>query len=95
MDRLDYATVSINGVRQRIKDLAGKGFALLREGSEGEFIAEVDAEVFDEVEPDERKRDAQIEALKTWYAESKDRLRWDKKRLRLVPMNGENKQSPL
>jgi hypothetical protein len=80
MERADYTGGSINNIPIRIRDSAAKALALLKEGAEGQFrgrFAEVDPDVFNELEPDEAKRDAQIKTLKQWYDENKERLVWD------------------
>ena len=79
MDRNEYTGATVNDVKVRIKDSAARALVLLREGagdSPGKF-ASVDPKSFDQVEPDEKKRDAQIDALKKWYEENKERLVWD------------------
>jgi hypothetical protein len=90
MNRADDTGGTINDVKVRIKDIAAKGFVLLRDGSSDRFggrFVEIDPKVFNEVEPDSAKRDAQIDKLKEWFAQNKDKLIWDssKKRLSLKP----------
>jgi hypothetical protein len=87
MERAEYTGGSINDVEIRIKDSAAKALVLLREGPGdgfGDRFAEVNPELFNELEPDEAKRDAQIEALKEWYREHKEGLTWDAKNGRLA-----------
>jgi hypothetical protein len=85
MDRNELTGATVNDVKVRIKDAAARAMALLREGagdSPGRF-ASVDPKLFDQVEPDEKKRDAQINALKQWYEANKDRLIWDEQNHKL------------
>jgi len=87
MNRSDYTGGTINNIKIRIKDSAAKAFALLKEGTDDRFggrFVRIDPDVFNEVEPDEAKRDAQIEALKEWYEKNKDRLVWDSKKGKLA-----------
>jgi HEAT repeat protein len=87
MDRSDYTGGSINNIKIRIKDDAAKALALLKVGKKGPFggrFLAIDAAVFNELEPDEAKRDAQIKTLKEWYEKHKDRLGWDSKSGHLV-----------
>jgi len=74
-------------VEPRIKDIAANAFVVLRDGARDRFggwpPARIDEKVFNIYEPDEKKRDAQIEKLKEWYDKNKDRLSWDEKRRRL------------
>jgi hypothetical protein len=91
MERSDYTGGSINNVKTRIKDSAAKAFVLLRDGKTGPFggrFLQVDPKSFNELEPDEAKRDAQIRSLKEWYEQNKGRLTWDSKKQRLVVKQG-------
>ena len=86
MDRNEYTGATVNDVKVRIKDSAACALVLLREGSgdsPGRF-ASIDPKLFDQNEPDEKKRDAQIDALKKWYEENKDRLIWDSKNRKMT-----------
>jgi hypothetical protein len=87
MDKADYTGGSINDIKMRIKDVAATAFVLLREGTDDhgkrKFV-EVDRRLFNQLEPDESKRDAQIEELKRWYEKNKDKLAWDSKQNRLT-----------
>jgi hypothetical protein len=87
MDRTDFTGGSINDVKTRFKDSAAKSFVVMRQGWDarlgGRFIR-IDPKIFDEVEPDGAKRDEQINALKNWYGENKNKLTWDAKTRRLV-----------
>jgi hypothetical protein len=90
LDRKDVTSGSINDVKIRLKDSAAKSLALLRQGWDERFggrFVQIDSKLFNESEPDEAKRDAQIAALKTWYEENKDNLEWDAKarKLRVKP----------
>ena len=87
MDQAEYTGGSINDIKTRQKDVAAKAFVLLREGLDDQLggrFAPVDEKLFNELEPDESKRDAQIDALKKWYDENKGRLVWDSKKRRLM-----------
>ena len=87
MGRADYTGGSINNIKIRIKDSAAKAFVLLREGTDDPFpgrFVEVDPKLFNELEPDEGKRDTQIKALREWYEANKERLSWDSKKNRLA-----------
>lgn len=82
MDREDSANGAL-----RIKDNAAKAFAVLRQGTDGDFggrFVQVDPKLFNEREPDESKRDVQIQAHKAWYEKNKGKLEWDSKKGRLV-----------
>lgn len=87
MGRPDYTGGSINDIKIRIKDTAAKAFVLLKEGTgdlfPGRFV-EVDPKLFNELAPEEGKRDAQIKALIEWYEVNKAELSWDSKKGRLV-----------
>ncbi len=86
MDRKEYTGATVNDVKVRIKDNAARAFVLLREGSlesPGRF-ASVDPKLFDQDEPDEKKRDAQITALKQWYEQNKGKLIWDSAKRKLT-----------
>lgn len=87
MERSDYTGGSINDVKPRIKDEAAKALALLTGGKRGwgggRFL-QVDTKLFNELEPDEAKRDAQIRSLKKWYEQNKGKLTWDSKKQKLV-----------
>jgi hypothetical protein len=92
MDRNEYTGATVNDVKVRINDSAARAMVLLREGasdSPGRF-ASVDPKMFDQVEPDEKKRDEQIDALKKWYEENKDRLVWDAQNQKLGVVKGKN-----
>ena len=78
--------MTINDVKVRIKDQAAVAFVVLRDGTDDRFwgrFVHVDPSVFNMVEPDASKRDAQIEVLKGWYAKHRGRLGWDAKKNRL------------
>ncbi len=87
MSRAEPAGLTINGVKLRVKDRAATGIVVLREGRKdslgGPFML-IHSDLFNETEPDEKKKDAQIDALKKWYKANKDRLIWDSKANRLV-----------
>lgn len=87
MSRSDYTGGSINDIKTRFKDLAAKVLVLLRQGWDqqlgGRFV-EVDPALFNELEPDEEKRDSQIQALVKWYEDNRDKLVWDETLLKLV-----------
>ena len=86
MGRDGYTGGSGNNIKIRIKDAAAKAFVLLREGTDNPFSGRffrVDSELFNELEPDEEKRDAQIKALIEWYEKNKVNLSWDSKKGRL------------
>lgn len=86
MDRDVPTDGSINGVEIRIKDSAAQSLARLRQGLDDPSVgfSSVDPELFNQLEPDVKKRDEQIAALKGWYQENKDRLVWDAKQRKLV-----------
>ena len=87
MGRADYTGGSINGIKICIKDSAAKAFVLLREGTDDPFsgrFVEVDPKLFNELEPDEGKRDAQIKSLNDWYEKNKSKLSWDSRKNRLA-----------
>lgn len=87
MDRGEYTGRTVNDIKIRIKDSAAKAFVLLKEGTKGRFggrFVNVDLKVFNELEPDEAKRDVQIRGLKDWYERNKSRLTWDSKERKLV-----------
>ena len=87
MGRSEYTGGGINDVKIRIKDAAAKAFALLKGGKKGPFggrFLEVDPKLFNELQPDEAQRDAQIRSLKKWYEENRDRLTWDSKSQKLA-----------
>lgn len=87
MDRTEYTGGSLNDIKIRSKDLAAKGFAAMIQESDSQVSDgdySIDPKLFNELEPDESKRDKQIESLKQWYQENKDRLIWDSKAKRLV-----------
>ena len=87
MDRGDFSGGTINGIKVRIKDAAATAMVLLREGNKDSFggrFVEVDAKFFNQLEPDEHKRDVQIKDLQDWYAKNKDRLAWDSKANKLA-----------
>lgn len=85
MNRADAAGETVNDNPLRVKDMAARAFAMMRQGlgSERRFF-NVKPELFNQFEPDVRKRDAQIDALKHWYQEHKDRLQWDSSSRKLV-----------
>lgn len=90
MERSDKTGATINDIEIRIKDAAASAFVLLRQGTDkgggGLFslFTPKQPELFNQLEPDASKRDAQIESLQTWYKSNKDKLAWDSKRGRLV-----------
>ena len=91
MERTQYTGGSINGIKIRIKDSAAKAFVLLTEGKKGPFggrFLEVDPKFFNELQPDESKRDVQIRSLKEWYEQNKGKLIWDSKDKKLVVRQG-------
>ncbi len=68
----------------RVKDQAAIVFALMKghakadeRGKVDGRYPEIDPAFFDENEPDISKRDAQIDALKKWYADNKAKLVWN------------------
>jgi hypothetical protein len=69
----------------RIKDLAAVGFVSLRGDVEGPVrqFARPDPKVFNPREPDEKKRDRQIEVLLAWYNTNKDKLVWNSSKQKL------------
>jgi hypothetical protein len=86
LDRNEYTEATVNDVKVRVKDAAARSLVLMREGSgdsPGRF-ASVDPKFFNQDEPDEKKRDAQIDALKKWYEENNDHLVWDSKQKKLT-----------
>jgi hypothetical protein len=90
MQRTELTGHSINRVKTRFKDSAGKTLAVMRQGVDEESgNVDLDPLLFNETEPDEQKRDAQIDALKTWYEENKDKLVWDPKLRKLIPKSKE------
>jgi hypothetical protein len=92
MERADLTGGSINDVKTRIKDSAAKSLVILRQGWDarlgGRFV-QIDTKLFNELEPDETKRDEQIEGLKKWYGENKDKLIWDAKAKKLLVKSAE------
>ena len=87
MERSEYTGLVVNDIKIRIKDCAAKALVLLRDGAKDRFggrFAQVDPKAFDELEPSEAKKDAQILALKQWYDENKDKLIWDSKNRKLA-----------
>jgi hypothetical protein len=86
MKRDELTGGSINDVKIRFKDSAAKSLALMRQGwdarSGGRF-AQVDPKLFNELEPDEVKRNEQIDALTKWYEDNRDNLVWDSKARKL------------
>jgi hypothetical protein len=87
MDRADYTEMTINDVKMRVKDTAAHAFALMKEGAKDSFrgrFAEPSRTLFNRLEPDVAKRDAQITALKQWYEQNKEHLTWDPKKGRLA-----------
>jgi hypothetical protein len=92
MRRTEPTGGSINGVNQRFKDRAAKTLAVMRQGlddPEESGYVHLDPLLFNETEPDEKKRDAQIEALSKWYEENKDKLIWDSKFRKLIEKSTE------
>lgn len=87
MEKEEKTGHKFNDIEVRFKDMAAKAFAAMRQGSESpdfDRIFSVDPNIFNFEEPDASKRDAQIEALKAWYAENKNRLVWDQMMKKLV-----------
>jgi hypothetical protein len=79
MGRAEETGGSSNGVKTRVKDLAANAFAVLRDGS-GKYpgrFARANPESFNEADPSEAKRDAQIRALVEWYEKHRSKLFWD------------------
>lgn len=88
MDRKEQSGSQIGVVHQRIKDVAASTFVQLRVGlgedPTSSRFSHPDVKQFNYGEADEAKRDKQIDALKQWYHEHKDRLAWDAKQNKLV-----------
>lgn len=88
MDRADFSGGSVNDVRQRCKDRAALCLAMMKQGWKEEFSTridmEIDSAVFNEFEPNETLRDEQIEALKKWYLDNREKLTWDTEEMKLV-----------
>ena len=83
MERDDPTSMMINNVQVRIKDQAALAFVVLRDGAADSFggrFVEVNPSVFDMVEPDASKRDAQIKALLEWYRENRSSLSWNEEK---------------
>ncbi len=96
MERADYTGYRYNDNEMRVQDLAAMAFGALRTGP-GEsgfpgnfFMGEAGTDLFNPLESDESKRDAQIDALKKWYRDNEARLTWDEAhhRLALKPASG-------
>lgn len=87
MQRRELTGNSINGIEKRFKDSAAKTLAVMRQGlddpEESAYVF-LDTQLFNESEPDEAKRDVQIEELKKWYEENKGKLVWDSKARKLL-----------
>lgn len=84
--RSDYTGMTINNVKMRTKDRAAVALVLLKDGGprSGNFrFIQIDPAVFNESEPDEAKRDTQIDEIKSWYNDHEGKLEWDAKRGRL------------
>jgi hypothetical protein len=77
MDRAEPSGMVVNDNSLRLKDVAARAFATMRQGQKESHVGRLNSELFDQLEPDTHKRDAQIEALKQWYREHKDRLQWN------------------
>lgn len=87
MNRAEFTGATINDVKTRFKDSAAKSLAVMRQGWNARFggrFVQVDPKLFNESEPDEAKRDEQIEALRQWYEDNKDKLVWDSKARKLA-----------
>jgi hypothetical protein len=87
MERGEYTGGTVNDIKIRTKDCAAKALVLLKDGAKDRFggrFAQVDPKAFNELEPSETKRDAQIRALRQWYDENKDKLIWDSKNRKLA-----------
>jgi len=86
MGRTEPSGETINNVQLRIKDIAARAFATMRQGlgTEPHREPELDRTLFNDLEPDQRKRDAQIDSLRLWYNDHKDLLQWDAKSHKLV-----------
>ena len=87
MKRPEYTSGTTNGIKIRIKDIAAKAFIVLRDGNKDRYPSRyphVDPAIFNETEPDEMKRDAQISGLVEWYEEKKSKLSWDVQNRKLV-----------
>jgi hypothetical protein len=86
MERTEPSGETVNDIGQRLKDIAARAFARMLQGLGTELHREpeLDRALFNDLEPDQRKRDTQIDALKQWYSQHKDHLRWDGKSRKLV-----------
>lgn len=85
-DRNDYCDMTVNNIKVRIKDAAARALAALREGP-GDTpgrVASFKLKYFNQLEPDESKRDSQIADLKKWYESNKHQLEWDAKNQKVV-----------
>jgi len=85
MDRADPAGETVNDNPLRVKDAAARALATMRQGlGRQSRVLNLSPELFNQVEPDTAKRNAQIDALKRWYQEHRDHLQWDSSSRRLV-----------
>ncbi len=89
MDRDEPTDWEVNRVPLRVKDIAASIFVKMREG-QGEEHQRVPTSDFAvswqgprAVARSEAERDAQMEELKRWYHENKDRLIWDEEHFKL------------
>lgn len=92
MSRSDETGGTYNDAEVRIKDQAAVAFVLLRDGTDDPFpgnYPSIDSKQFDISATMASDRDRQIETLKQWYTQNKDRLIWDvaKKRLAVRSVN--------
>jgi hypothetical protein len=77
MDRAEPSGAAVNNNPLRIKDLAARAFATMRQGQKESRVNRLNPALFDELQVDAHKRDAQIDSLKQWYREHNDRLQWN------------------
>jgi hypothetical protein len=86
MERSEPAGEVINDNPLRVKDTAARTLAMMRQGfgAQAHGFMRLDPALFNDSEPEKRKRDSQIAALKQWYGENKSRLQWDAKARKLV-----------